>query len=47
MLGTINPGLVTKFHLDNVQTGYLALAQGVGFMVASVSVRGLLFRRGR
>ena len=36
MLGTINPGLATKFHLDNIQTGYLALAQGVGFVIASV-----------
>src|SRR5437868_13883526 len=44
MLGTINPGLATKFHLDNIQTGYLALAQGVGFVIASVSARALTAR---
>jgi len=47
MLGTINPGLATKFHLDNVQTGYLALAQGVGFVIASVSGGALMDRRGK
>ena len=47
MLGTINPGLATKFHLDNVQTGYLALAQGVGFVIASVSGGALMDRKGK
>jgi MFS transporter, FHS family, L-fucose permease len=30
MLGTINPGLASKFQLDNVQTGYFALAHPRG-----------------
>jgi len=47
MLGTINPGLATKFHLDNVQTGYLALAQGLGFVIASVSGGALMDRKGK
>jgi fucose permease len=47
MLGTINPGLATKFHLDNVQTGYLGLAQGVGFVIASVSGGALMDKRGK
>ena len=47
MLGTINPGLATKFHLDNVQTGYIALAQGVGFMIASVSGGALMDKKGK
>jgi len=47
MLGTINPGLANKFQLDNVQTGYLALAQGIGFVIASVSGGALMDRRGK
>jgi len=47
MLGTINPGLATKFQLDNVQTGYLALAQGLGFVIASVSGGALMDRKGK
>jgi fucose permease len=47
MLGTINPGLAAKFHLDNVQTGYVALAQGLGLVIASVSVGPLMDRRGK
>jgi FHS family L-fucose permease-like MFS transporter len=47
MLGTINPGLAAKFHLDNIQTGYLALAQGVGFVIASVSGGALMDRKGK
>lgn len=47
MLGTINPGLATQFHLDNVQTGYLALAQGLGLVIASVSVGPLMDKRGK
>jgi FHS family L-fucose permease-like MFS transporter len=47
MLGTINPGLANKFHLDNIQAGYLALAQGVGFVIASVSGGALMDRKGK
>jgi MFS family permease len=47
MLGTINPGLASKFNLDNVQTGYMALAQGIGLTIASVSVGPLIDRRGK
>jgi fucose permease len=47
MLGTINPGLAEKLQLDNVQTGYMALAQGIGLTIASVSVGPLLDRRGK
>ncbi len=47
MLGTINPGLATQFHLDNLQTSYIALAQGIGLVVASVSVGPLLDRKGK
>jgi FHS family L-fucose permease-like MFS transporter len=47
MLGTINPGLASQFNLDNVQTSYIALAQGIGLVLASVSVGPLLDRRGK
>ena len=47
MLGTINPGLAEKLQLNNVQTGYMALAQGIGLTIASVSVGPLIDRRGR
>ena len=47
MLGTINPGLAARFHLDNVQTSYIALAQGIGLVVASVSVGPLLDKKGK
>jgi fucose permease len=47
MLGTINPGLATKFNLDNIQTSYIALAQGIGLVIASVSVGPLLDRKGK
>ena len=47
MLGTINPGLAAKFQLTNVETGYIALAQGIGLVIASVSVGPLLDRRGK
>ncbi|MFB3777623.1 MAG: sugar MFS transporter [Bryobacteraceae bacterium] len=47
MLGTINPGLAARFGLDNVQTGYMALAQGLGLVIASVSVGPLMDRRGK
>lgn len=47
MLGTINPGLASKLHLTNAQLGYFALAQGLGLVVASVSVGPLMDRRGK
>src|SRR5438093_6401454 len=47
MLGTINPGLAARFHLDNVQTGYVALAPGLGLVIASVPVGPLMDRRGK
>jgi len=47
MVGTINPALAAKFQLDNVQTSYLALAQGIGLVVASVSVGPLMDRQGK
>lgn len=47
MLGTINPGLAAKFQLTNVETGYIALAQGIGLVIASVSVGPLLDRKGK
>lgn len=47
MLGTINPGLAAKFNLTNAQTGYIAFAQGIGLVIASVSVGPLLDRRGK
>ena len=47
MLGTINPGLAVTLHLNNVQTGYIALSQGIGLVIASVSVGPLLDRKGK
>ncbi len=47
MLGTINPALAGIFQLTNVQTGYIALAQGLGLVAASVSVGPLMDRRGK
>lgn len=47
MLGTINPALAAKFNLDNLQTSYIALAQGIGLVIASVSVGPLLDRKGK
>lgn len=47
MLGTISPGLASRFQLDNLQTSYIALSQGIGLVVASVSVGPLLDRRGK
>lgn len=47
MLGTINPGLAARLHLTNAQIGYIALAQGLGLVVASVSVGPLMDRRGK
>jgi MFS transporter, FHS family, L-fucose permease len=47
MLGTINPGLAVRLNLDNLQMSYIALAQGVGLVIASVSVGPLLDRKGK
>jgi fucose permease len=47
MLGTITPGLAAKLQLTNAQIGYIALAQGLGLVVASVSVGPLMDRRGK
>lgn len=47
MLGTIIPGLAARLHLTNAQIGYIALAQGLGLVVASVSVGPLMDRRGK
>jgi MFS transporter, FHS family, L-fucose permease len=47
MLGTINPGLAARFQLDNIQTSYIALAQGIGLVIASVSVGPLLDKKGK
>jgi fucose permease len=47
MLGTINPGLAAKLHLTNAQIGYIALAQGLGLVIASVSVGPLMDRKGK
>ena len=30
MLGTIIPGLASRFSLNNIEIGYVALAQGIG-----------------
>lgn len=47
MLGTINPALAARLNLSNAQIGYIALAQGLGLVVASVSVGPLMDRRGK
>jgi len=47
MLGTINPALAARLHLSNAQIGYIALAQGLGLVVASVSVGPLMDRHGK
>jgi fucose permease len=47
MLGTVNPGLAVRLHLDNIQTSYVALSQGIGLVLASVSVGPLLDRKGK
>jgi fucose permease len=47
MLGTINPGLAARLNLDTIQTSYIALSQGVGLVIASVSVGPLLDRKGK
>ncbi len=47
MLGTITPALATRLHLSNAQIGYIALAQGLGLVIASVSVGPLMDRKVR
>lgn len=47
MLGTINPGLAERFQLQDEQTGYIALAQGIGLIIASVSVGPLIDSKGK
>ena len=47
MLGTILPGLSQAFHLTPEQNSYIALAQGVGLMVASLSVGPLIDNKGK
>src|SRR5690348_14096689 len=47
MLGTINPSLAARLYLTNSQIGYIALAQGLGLVAASVSVGPLMDRRGK
>jgi len=47
MLGTVNPGLAAKFNLNTVQISYIALSQGIGLVIASVSVGPLLDRKGK
>jgi FHS family L-fucose permease-like MFS transporter len=47
MLGTINPALAAKLQLTNAQIGYIALAQGLGLVIASVSVGPLMDRKGK
>jgi fucose permease len=47
MLGTIIPGLASRFSLTNVQIGYIALAQGIGLAIASVVSGALIDRFGK
>ena len=47
MLGTILPALSEAFGLTPAQNGYIALAQGLGLAIASVSVGPLMDNRGK
>src|SRR5581483_4253629 len=47
MLGTINPAFAARFRLTNSQIGYIALAQGLGLVIASVSIGPLMDRKGK
>lgn len=47
MLGTILPGLSEAFNLTPEQNSYIALAQGLGLAVASVSVGPLIDNKGK
>lgn len=47
MLGTIIPGLASRFSLNNIEIGYVALAQGIGLALASVAAGALIDRFGK
>lgn len=47
MLGTLLPELSTRFHLTPDQSGYVALAQAIGLIIASVSVGPLIDNKGK
>ena len=47
MLGTILPGLSEKFHLTPKQNGWIASAQALGLMIASVGVGPLIDNEGK
>lgn len=47
MLGTILPNLSERFKLTPEQNGYIALAQAVGLIIASVSAGPLIDNRGK
>ncbi len=47
MLGTILPSLSERFKLTPEQNGYIALAQAIGLIIASVSAGPLIDNRGK
>jgi fucose permease len=47
MLGTVMPTFTDLFHLSGDQNGDIALAQGVGLVIASISVGPLIDIRGK
>jgi len=47
MLGTLLPSLSSAFSLTPAQNGYIALAQGLGLAIASVSVGPLIDNKGK
>ena len=47
MLGTILPALSEAFGMTPTQNGYIALAQGLGLAIASVSVGPLMDNKGK
>ncbi len=47
MLGTLLPELSKRFNLTPDQSGYVALAQAIGLIIASVSVGPLIDNRGK
>lgn len=47
MLGTLLPALSQTFSLSPAQNGYIALAQGLGLAIASVSVGPLIDNKGK
>ncbi len=46
-LGTILPSLSTTFNLTSAQNSYIALAQGLGLTIASISVGPLIDKKGK